>query len=107
MSNKFLTIEASKDSLVIGNTIQFSGISENCGKNLHLLAFGEGDFLNGKEIAVPEVDDKNYWKYTWDPGYNVLPGKYSIKVIDSENTISNEIYFCDDRERGCYNYRIW
>ena len=63
-----VTIEANKDSIILGNSIAFSGRSVDGGNKVRLMIYGPGDFSNGLDVATPDVSDSNRWNFTWAPG---------------------------------------
>jgi hypothetical protein len=91
LSDKIVTIQADKDSLIIGQSITFSGISANCGDHVILIIFGPGDFSKGSEIAHPKVSNSNNWDFHWRPENAILPGHYTFTVFNPEKTISDEV----------------
>jgi len=86
-----LTIEADKDSFIIGRTIGIGGYCNGNAKYVRLFVFGPGDYGEGIEIASPKVSPKNDWHYSWSPEYSISPGVYSFVVYDAKKSISDEV----------------
>jgi hypothetical protein len=91
ITDKIVTIQAEKESFIIGQSIEFRGISTNCGDHVILLIFGPGKFSKGFEVAHPEVSHSNNWGFQWIPDNTLLPGYYTITVFDPDKTISDEV----------------
>jgi hypothetical protein len=91
ISERYLRIEADKDSFVIGYPIRFMGNSSNCGKVVHLTAYGPEKYTTGIKIGSPEVNYRGEWKFTWSPDLSLPSGNYTIEVTDSDNSVSDEV----------------
>jgi len=76
-----VTVEVSKDTMIIGESIQFSGTAEGC-NNVLLTLYGPGAYTNGVSLTQPNVNSLGSWSYTWNPGSSVLSGTYTVMVTD-------------------------
>ena len=89
-----VTIQANKDSFILGNSISFSGTCVDGGERVRLMLVGPGLFSNGMvEITNPDVLDSNKWNYTWAPGYSIQPGAFTAYVFDAEKRVSDHVEF--------------
>ncbi|MCK9630034.1 MAG: P-loop NTPase fold protein [Methanoregula sp.] len=88
-----VTIEANKDSIILGNPISFSGKCVDGGNKVRLVISGPGDYSNGLDIATLELSSPNKWNYTWTPGYSIQSGHYTARVLDLEKRVFDEVDF--------------
>jgi|GEM_PF-4554459 len=93
-----VTIAASTNSIILGNSISFSGTCKDGGNTVRLMMFGPGDYSNGIEVATPEVSDSNKWKYVWAPSRAIQPGAYTAQVFDAGKIVSDKVAF--DIQKG-------
>lgn len=91
ITDKIVTIQAEKDSFLIGHSISFTGFSVNSGDHVILMIFGPGKFSKGLELAHPRISDKNVWNFLWQPENTIFPGHYTITVFDPDKNISDEV----------------
>jgi hypothetical protein len=89
--DKEVRIEANKDSFVIGKSVSFAGYSFTGDSIVRLIVFGPGKYSEGLEIATPPVSKSHNWLYTWNPGFDLDPGHYTMIVYDSKKQVSDEI----------------
>jgi hypothetical protein len=87
-----VTIQESRDSIVIGNTISFSGTCTGS-NSVILMLYGPGYYANGVTVAQPKVNSDNWWNYTWNPGYSIQNGLYTMIVYDAQKSSSGRIDF--------------
>jgi hypothetical protein len=71
--------------MTIGTVIAFSGTSSG-NNNVNLVLFGPGYYANGVTIAQPKLNSIGSWNYTWNPGYRIISGTYTMVVYDAQNT---------------------
>lgn len=84
---------ASKDSILVGRSIEFFGQCTNGGSVVHLTVIGPGEYINGKEIASPMISSPGKWRFEWVPEISIETGEYLMKVSDSLNRVSDEVTF--------------
>lgn len=77
----FVTLQLSKDSMIVGDSMQFSGTADGCNSVL-LTLYGPGSYANGISLSPPTVSALGTWSYTWNPGLKIMPGTYTIVVTD-------------------------
>jgi hypothetical protein len=82
-----VTLQLNKDSMIIGDSIQFSGTAEGC-NNVLLTLYGPGIYTNGVSLGQPNVNSLGSWSYTWNPGSAIQSGTYTIQVTDPDKTVS-------------------
>jgi len=100
-----VTITTNKESILLGNSIFFSGTCFNNGENVHLILFGPGRYSSGIEIASPEVSALNTWKYEWSSGYSIQPGEYTIHVYDAQKSVSDKLTFAVEKGAMTITYQ--
>jgi len=82
-----LTLNVGKDPMIVGNSQTFSGTGTP-GENLVLVLSGPGKYTNGVNLFQPTVGADGTWQYSWNPGYSVLAGSYSIAASDPQTGTS-------------------
>ncbi len=87
-----VTVQTSKDSMIIGDSMLFSGTAYGCDHVL-LTLYGPGSYSNGVSLSQPNVDSLNTWSYTWNPGSAIQSGTYTIVVTDPNNVVSDKKVF--------------
>jgi len=87
-----VTILENQAVMTIGSTQTFSGTCTGSDTVL-LMLYGPGAYTNGKLIAQPSVGVDNTWRYTWNPGYSVISGTYTLIAYDKQKTASDKISF--------------
>jgi len=91
ITDKVVTIQAEKDSFIVGHSISFTGFSVNCGDHVILMIFGPGKYSKGLEVAHPNVSEKDTWNFQWQPGNTIIPGYYTVTVFDPDKNITDEV----------------
>ncbi|MFA5269266.1 MAG: PIN domain-containing protein [Methanoregula sp.] len=84
-------IEANRDSFIIGRSVTFAGHAYTGEGSVRLVVFGPGQFAEGIEIATPGISRSYSWIYTWNPGFDIAPGHYTVRVYDSQKRMSDEV----------------
>ncbi|WP_321505603.1 PEGA domain-containing protein [uncultured Methanoregula sp.] len=85
----FVTIKASRDSIVTGDSVMFSGTAIGCNQ-VQLTMSGPGAYVKGVPFAsVPNVNSAGEWSYYWNPGSGLMPGTYTMTVSDPYKTTSD------------------
>ena len=87
-----ITIQSSRNTMVVGNSIGFSGTCVGCDKVL-LTIFGPGKYLNGVSMVQQNVNEAGSWSYTWNPGQSVQAGSYTVLAEDGWKTTSGRVEF--------------
>ncbi|MFA4877102.1 MAG: PEGA domain-containing protein [Methanoregula sp.] len=87
----YVTIKASRDSMVTGDSVTFSGSAAGCNQVL-LTMTGPGAYLKGMPIqSIPNVNSAGEWTYLWNPGTGIMPGTYTMTVSDPYKTVSSSV----------------
>lgn len=81
-----VTVQTSRDSMVIGDSITFSGNAQGCSQVL-LTVTGPGTYAKGVTLPLPNVNSIGQWSYTWNPGSSIQPGTYTITASDPFKTV--------------------
>ena len=92
LSPSTVTVQASKDTMVIGDSILFSGTSIGSDRVL-LTLYGPGYYNYGVLLDEPSVNSVGSWSYTWNPGFSIQSGSYTIVAEDAKKTISSRDEF--------------
>jgi hypothetical protein len=87
-----VTVQASKDIMIIGDSILFSGTSSDSDSVL-LTLYGPGYYNYGVILDKPNVNSVGSWSYTWNPGFSIQSGSYTIVVEDPKKTTSGRVEF--------------
>jgi hypothetical protein len=87
-----VTIQASKDLMIIGNTNSFTGTGGDSNTVL-LILYGPGYYSKGVILDQPKTNSVGSWSYTWNPGYNIQSGSYTMVVYDAQNITSDRVEF--------------
>jgi uncharacterized protein YceK len=87
VSQPTVTIQESQTIMTIGNSQAFSGTCSGTDTVL-LMLYGPGAYTNGVLVAQPSVKLNNYWNYTWNPGYSVMSGSYTMIAYDKQKIAS-------------------
>jgi hypothetical protein len=91
-SQNKVTVKASKDTMVIGTSISFSGTC--VGSNSVLLTlYGPGYYSHGVLLDQPIVNSGGLWSYTWNPGSSLQSGSYTMVVNDAQKITSERTEF--------------
>jgi len=87
-----LTVRASSNLMIIGENNVFSGICTDCSKVL-LTLYGPGYYAQGISLEPQKTNSASAWSYTWNPGYSVQSGKYTLVAEDGRKTTSDRVEF--------------
>ncbi len=87
-----VTIQAGKETMIIGESNVFSGRASGTDRVL-LTLYGPGKYENGVSLVQQNVDGLGRWSYTWNPGSAVQSGSYTMIVSDAWKTTSERIEF--------------
>jgi hypothetical protein len=87
-----VTIRASKDTMIVGDSILFSGTGAPSTSFL-LTLYGPGYYANGVLLDKPKTNSAGLWSYSWNPGSSVQSGSYTIVVSDAQNIASDRVEF--------------
>jgi hypothetical protein len=87
-----VTVQTSKDIMIIGDSILFSGTSFGSDSVL-LTLYGPGYYYYGVLLDEPSVNSVGSWSYTWNPGFSIQSGSYTVVVEDAKKTTSSRDEF--------------
>ena len=87
-----VTVQASKETMIIGDSILFSGTSSGP-DNVLLTLYGPGYYTYGVLLGKPSVNSVGSWSYTWNPGFSIQSGSYTLVVEDAKKTTSGRVEF--------------
>ena len=87
-----VAVQASKALMVIGETNLFSGTCFGCNKVL-LTLYGPGYYAQGVSLDPQKTNSADAWSYTWNPGYTIQSGWYTLVVEDVNKTTSDRVEF--------------
>ena len=87
-----VTVQASKETMIIGDSILFSGTSSGP-DNVLLTLYGPGYYTYGVLLDKPSVNSVGSWDYTWNPGFSIQSGSYTLVVEDAKKTTSGRVEF--------------
>jgi hypothetical protein len=87
-----VTALASKDTMIIGDSILFSGTSSGSDSVL-LTLYGPGYYYYGVLLDQQKVNSVGSWSYTWNPGFSIQSGSYTLVVEDAQKTTSGRDEF--------------
>lgn len=87
-----VTVQASKETMIIGDSILFSGTSSGP-DNVLLTLYGPGYYTYGVLLDKPSVNSVGSWSYTWNPGFSIQSGSYTLVVEDAKKTTSGRVEF--------------
>jgi len=87
-----VTVQAGKDTMVIGESQLFSGTSDP-GQNVALTLYGPGIYASGINLIQASVGADGHWAYTWNPGTSVIAGTYTIVATNAQKTSSARAEF--------------
>lgn len=77
-----VTVQASRELMVVGDSIVFSGTCTGC-TNIALSLFGPGYYSGGVVLDTVKTDSINAWSYTWNPGTKIQSGTFTIVAKDA------------------------
>jgi hypothetical protein len=78
--------------MIIGDSILFSGTSSGP-DNVLLTLYGPGYYTYGVLLGKPSVNSVGSWSYTWNPGFSIQSGSYTLVVEDAKKTTSGRVEF--------------
>jgi hypothetical protein len=87
-----VTVRASDALMVIGGSNLFSGTCVGCNKVL-LTLYGPGYYAQGISLDPQKTNSADAWSYTWNPGYTIQSGWYTLVVEDVNKTTSDRVEF--------------
>jgi hypothetical protein len=87
-----VTVQASKNTMIIGDAILFSGTSFGSDSVL-LTLYGPGYYSKGVLLDRQKVNSVGSWSYSWNPGFSLQSGSYTLVVEDAQKTTSNRFEF--------------
>jgi hypothetical protein len=87
-----VTVKANKEYMIIGDSIFFSGTGTPNSRVLVTL-YGTGKYANGVLLDQPNTNSVGSWSYTWNPGFSVQSGSYTLVVDNPEKTLSGRVEF--------------
>lgn len=87
-----ITIQASKNTMIVGDSIVISGTCVRC-DNVLLTIFGPGKYSNGISLIQQNVNEGGSWSFTWNPGQSIQSGSYIFVATDPQKTTSGRVGF--------------
>ena len=78
--------------MVIGDSEVFSGTCTSCDKVL-LTLYGPGYYAKGVPLESQKTNSADAWSYTWNPGYTIQSGGYTLIAEDAQKTTSDRVEF--------------
>jgi hypothetical protein len=87
-----ITIQASKNIMIVGDSIVISGTCVGC-DNVLLTIFGPGKYSSGVSLVSQNVNGAGSWSYTWNPGQSIQSGAYIFVAEDPLKTTSGRVGF--------------
>ena len=87
-----VTLKVSKETMILGDSMVFSGTAKNTGSVL-LTLYGPGSYSQGVLLTRIATQVKpnaaGLWSYTWTPGTRIQSGSYTIIARDDRNISSS------------------
>ena len=87
-----VTVRVSNILMIIGESNVFSGTCTDCSKVL-LTLYGPGYYAQGISLEPQKPNSASAWSYTWNPGYSIQSGRYTLEVEDGQKTTSDRAEF--------------
>jgi hypothetical protein len=87
-----LTLQVSRDRIVIGDSVTFSGVATGT-TSVGMTLIGPGKYTNGVALDTVKPDASHEWTYTWNPGTKIQSGMYTIVATDAAKTVSRRATF--------------
>jgi hypothetical protein len=78
--------------MIIGESEIFSGTCTGCNKVL-LTLYGPGYYIKGVSLDSQKTNSADAWSYTWNPGYSIQSGWYTLVAEDVQKTTSDRVEF--------------
>jgi hypothetical protein len=91
-SQTTVRIQESQTIMIIGTSQTFYGTCTGSNAVI-LMLYGPGAYTNGVLVAQPSVGADNSWSYTWNPGYSLMSGSYTMIAYDKQKTTSDKAVF--------------
>ena len=91
-SQNGVTIQANREYMIIGDSISFSGTGTP-GSHVLVTLFGPGYYAKGVLLDQPKTNSVGSWSYTWNPGFSVQSGSYTMVVDNPDKTFSGRVEF--------------
>jgi hypothetical protein len=92
LSQTTVTVQASKTTMVVGDSINFYGTVTGADRVL-LTMYGPGIYANGKAFVQQNANSLGSWSYTWNPGSSVQNGAYTLIVTDPWKVSTQRVDF--------------
>lgn len=89
---QYVTVQVSRDPIIIGDTITFSGTSSGI-ERIFLTIYGPGIYTNGVYLDQVRPNAVGLWTFTWRPGEKIRAGIYAVVVSDARNVSSAQASF--------------
>jgi len=87
-----VTVQASKDPMIIGDSMTFSGTCVGC-PGVLLTLYGPGYYSKGVLLGETKPNSVGLWSYLWNPGTSIQPGSYTMVVNDAWKISSDGVAF--------------
>jgi len=87
-----VTVRASRDTMIVGNSNSFSGTCAGC-DSVELTLYGPGFYAQGVILDQPKTNSIGSWSYTWNPGYSIQSGHYILVANNADKTTSDRVEF--------------
>jgi len=87
-----LTLQVSRDRIIIGESVTFSGIATGTDR-VDLMVIGPGKYANGVALDPVKPGVADDWSSTWNPGTKIQSGTYTLIVNDAGKTVSRRASF--------------
>jgi hypothetical protein len=87
-----VTIQKSRDRMLIGESMVFSGKAEGTDRIL-LTLYGPGSYADGVSMTQQNVNGLGMWDFTWNPGSKIQSGTYTMVATDQWKTVSDRTEF--------------
>ncbi len=87
-----VSVRASNDLMILGESEVFSGTCTGCNKVL-LTLYGPGYYIQGISLEPQKTNSADAWSYTWNPGYSLQSGWYTLVAEDDQKTTSDRVEF--------------
>jgi hypothetical protein len=87
-----LTLQVSRDQIIIGDTVTFSGAAAGTDR-VDLTIIGPGRYENGVALDPVKPGVAGDWSFLWNPGSKIQSGTYTIVATDAGRTITRRATF--------------
>ena len=87
-----VTARVSNIVMIVGESNVFSGTCTDCSTVL-LTLYGPGYYAYGISLEPQKTNSASAWSYTWNPGYSIQSGRYTLVVEDGQKTTSDRAEF--------------